>query len=66
MNRLACLRLTERCATILISVREEVADAGDQVGEELNEPIVRLVECVLLYFFSFHHSLFRFLIFLGE
>jgi abelson tyrosine-protein kinase 1 len=27
-------------------VREEVADAGDQVGEELKGPIAKLVECV--------------------
>lgn len=44
VNRSACLRLTERCATILYSVREEIADAGDQVGEELHHPIERLVE----------------------
>lgn len=41
---MACLRLTERCATILMSVREEIAEAGDQVGEELVYPIQRLVE----------------------
>ncbi|KAF8346243.1 hypothetical protein F5887DRAFT_884002, partial [Amanita rubescens] len=28
MNRTACLHLTERCADILISVREEIRDAG--------------------------------------
>ncbi|TFY60519.1 hypothetical protein EVJ58_g5101 [Rhodofomes roseus] len=44
VNRMACLRLTERCATILFSVREEIAEAGDQVGEELLYPIQRLVE----------------------
>ncbi|KAL6299815.1 hypothetical protein BKA93DRAFT_569950 [Sparassis latifolia] len=43
MNRLACLRLTERCATILLSVREEIAEAGDEVGQELFSPITRLV-----------------------
>ena len=46
MNRLACLRLTERCADILISVREEIAEAGDDVGEELRTPLAKLVECV--------------------
>ncbi|KAI8992697.1 hypothetical protein BD414DRAFT_481927 [Trametes punicea] len=44
INRLACLRLTERCATILISVREEIAEAGDEVGVELQAPVARLVE----------------------
>ncbi|KAF8890966.1 hypothetical protein BD779DRAFT_1515523 [Infundibulicybe gibba] len=44
MNRLACLRLTERCAEILLSVRQEVKDAGDSVGEELAAPIAKLVE----------------------
>ncbi|KAI9060336.1 hypothetical protein FKP32DRAFT_1656183 [Trametes sanguinea] len=44
INRLACLRLTERCATILISVREEIAEAGDEVGVELQAPVNRLVQ----------------------
>ncbi|KAI0364174.1 hypothetical protein BV20DRAFT_956762 [Pilatotrama ljubarskyi] len=43
INRLACLRLTERCATILMSVREEIAEAGDDVGVELQVPVNRLV-----------------------
>ncbi|KAG6855823.1 hypothetical protein H0H87_010489 [Tephrocybe sp. NHM501043] len=43
-NRLQCLRLTERCADILLSVREEVKEAGDEVGEELTGPIGKLVE----------------------
>ncbi len=46
MNRLASLRLTERCADILISVRDEIADAGYTVAEELHAPIAKLVECV--------------------
>lgn len=46
MNRLASLRLTERCADMLISVREEIADAGDDVVEELHGPIAKLNECV--------------------
>lgn len=41
---MACLRLTERCANILLSVREEIAEAGDKVGEELIYPIEHLVE----------------------
>jgi abelson tyrosine-protein kinase 1 len=44
MNRMACLRLTERCADVLWSVREEVRAAGDETGEELREPVARLVE----------------------
>ena len=40
INRLACLRLTERCATVLLSIREEIAEAGDEVGIELQPPLV--------------------------
>lgn len=53
MNRLASLRLTERCADILISVREEIADAGYTVAEELHAPIAKLVEA----FGEVHHFL---------
>jgi abelson tyrosine-protein kinase 1 len=45
MNRLASLRLTERCADILISVREEIIDAGYTIAEELHAPIAKLNEC---------------------
>jgi hypothetical protein len=45
MNRLASLRLTERCADTLISVREEIIDAGYAVAEELHAPIAKLNEC---------------------
>jgi hypothetical protein len=45
MNRLASLRLTERCADILISVREEIVDAGNTVADELHAPIAKLNEC---------------------
>ena len=44
MNLLSCLRLTARCADILISVREEIFDAGDVVGQELAAPIRKLEE----------------------
>lgn len=44
MNRLQCLRLTERCAEILLSVRQEVYDAGDEVGLELSVPYQKLLE----------------------
>ncbi|KAF8268212.1 kinase-like domain-containing protein, partial [Lactarius quietus] len=43
-NRLASLRLTERCADILISVRGEIADAGDTIADELLAPIEKLVK----------------------
>ncbi len=46
MNRTACLRLTERCADILISVREEIRDAGDVVGDDLAAPVNKLIEYV--------------------
>ncbi|KAF8957169.1 hypothetical protein BDZ97DRAFT_1707220 [Flammula alnicola] len=36
--------LTERCADILLSVREEIYEAGDQVGLELAAPISKLEE----------------------
>jgi len=44
MNSLGCLRLTERCADILISIRQEVNDGGDIVGQELEAPILKLEE----------------------
>jgi abelson tyrosine-protein kinase 1 len=43
-NRLSCLRLTERCATILYSVRSEIGVAGQDVTDILLEPVARLVE----------------------
>ena len=46
MNLLSCLRLTARCADILISVRKEIFDAGDIVGQELTVPIRKLEEYV--------------------
>ena len=47
MNRLGCLRLAERCADILISIRIEISDAGDVLGQELAAPIAKLEEYVL-------------------
>lgn len=44
MYRLACLRLTERCADILLSIRHEIQEAGGQVGDELAAPIAKLEE----------------------
>ena len=44
MNRMACLQLTERYADILMSVREEIREAGDALAEELTQPIDKLVQ----------------------
>ncbi|KAG7443780.1 uncharacterized protein BT62DRAFT_995815 [Guyanagaster necrorhizus] len=44
MNRLQCLRLTERCANILLSIRQEIHEAGDMVGTELSLPISKLTD----------------------
>ena len=44
MNRMACLRLTERCADVLLSIREEISEAGNAVGEELKHPLAKLEE----------------------
>ncbi|KAF8995912.1 hypothetical protein BDQ17DRAFT_1284877 [Cyathus striatus] len=41
-NRLACLRLAERCADILIAIRGEVYRAKDEVIEELRIPMLKL------------------------
>ena len=46
MNALSCLRLTARCADILISVRREIFDAGDVLEQELAAPIQKLEEYV--------------------
>ncbi|KAJ2913976.1 hypothetical protein MD484_g6442, partial [Candolleomyces efflorescens] len=42
VNFYRCLRLTERCADLLISIRDEVHEAGDTVGQELAAPIAKL------------------------
>ncbi|KAG6877504.1 hypothetical protein C0992_009829 [Termitomyces sp. T32_za158] len=38
------LQLVDRCADILLSVREKVKEAGDQVHEKLQVPIAKLTE----------------------
>lgn len=43
-NRLSCLRLTERCATILYTVRSEIDAAGTDVADVLREPVEKLLE----------------------
>jgi hypothetical protein len=57
-NRTQCLRLTERCATAIFSVRAEIADAerdmksqpgargDDGLVEEMRCPVGKLNECV--------------------
>ncbi|CCM04156.1 uncharacterized protein FIBRA_06318 [Fibroporia radiculosa] len=44
MNRAACLRLTDRSATILSAIYTEIIEAGGEVGEEMRNPILRLTE----------------------
>ena len=62
---MACLRLTERCADILLSIRDEIQDAGEHIGEELTMPIEKLVgyaslcfhnPCILISAKLIHHS----------
>ncbi|KAJ6521208.1 hypothetical protein DFH09DRAFT_223755 [Mycena vulgaris] len=44
MNRLACLRLAERSANLLLSIQQEVHETGDKVGKEMAKPMEKLVE----------------------
>ncbi|KAE9386441.1 kinase-like protein [Gymnopus androsaceus JB14] len=41
-NRLACLRLTARCADFLLAIYDEVHEQGDKVKVELDKPLKRL------------------------
>ncbi|KAF8634740.1 hypothetical protein AX15_000748 [Amanita polypyramis BW_CC] len=54
MNRTACLRLTERCAEILLSVREEINNGGDVIGDDLLAPISKLIESFSLVYNLIH------------
>ena len=65
-NRLACLRLTERCADILLSVREEIHNAGDKVGKELQWPLQKLTEFVCPEFSVLSQELIGVLINIGR
>ena len=58
MNRMACLRLTQRCADILICVRQEVQDAGGDVGDELKEPVNLLINSLRAFFLNFFSSIY--------
>lgn len=66
-NRLQCLRLTERCAMAIYSVRAEIADAerdmqsqqgqnGDVgvvgLAEEMEGPVRKLNECIEMVSFA--------------
>jgi hypothetical protein len=46
MNRTACLCLTERCADILIFIREEIKDAGDVIDNDPAAPISKYVRLI--------------------
>ncbi|TFY72145.1 hypothetical protein EVG20_g860, partial [Dentipellis fragilis] len=41
-NRAQCLRLTDRCADLLLSIEDELMNAGDDVRTELKAPLDRL------------------------
>ncbi|KAJ6456099.1 hypothetical protein C8R45DRAFT_581332 [Mycena sanguinolenta] len=41
-NRSACLRLTDRCATLLILIHDAVSASGDDVAHELQAPLEKL------------------------
>ncbi|KAK7457153.1 hypothetical protein VKT23_010453 [Stygiomarasmius scandens] len=43
-NRLACLRLSERCAEILLAIYEEIHSSGPVVVRELQQPLHHLQE----------------------
>ncbi|OAX38567.1 hypothetical protein K503DRAFT_816887 [Rhizopogon vinicolor AM-OR11-026] len=59
-NRIQCLRLTERCATAIFSVRAEIADAerdmqshghgDDGLAKEMEGPVGKLNECVRMVY----------------
>ncbi|KAJ7779612.1 hypothetical protein B0H16DRAFT_723142 [Mycena metata] len=41
-NRSSCLRVTERCADLLLAINEVIADSGDEVTQELQKPLERI------------------------
>ncbi|KAF7370280.1 Protein kinase domain-containing protein [Mycena sanguinolenta] len=41
-NRSACLRLTDRCATLLMLIHDAVSASGDAVAHELEAPLEKL------------------------
>ncbi|OCH88136.1 hypothetical protein OBBRIDRAFT_735019, partial [Obba rivulosa] len=42
-NRKECERLAQRCVAVMLSVRQEVKQSGDQVTQELQVPISELI-----------------------
>jgi hypothetical protein len=59
MNRMACLRLIERCADSLYSVRAEIADEDDTGAHELHDPIAKLVAAFAHVHELLHHQATR-------
>lgn len=45
-NRLACLRLVERSADILLNVREEIHGSGNVISDAMKTPMDKLVAYV--------------------
>ncbi|KZT23805.1 hypothetical protein NEOLEDRAFT_1042462, partial [Neolentinus lepideus HHB14362 ss-1] len=65
-NKVACFKLTERCADILLSIKAELDSAGVAVAGELSEPIEKLTDAfkkvqALLQRQSQRHLLLRYL-----
>ncbi|KAJ7471610.1 hypothetical protein B0H11DRAFT_1364697 [Mycena galericulata] len=52
-NRWACLRLTERCANMLLAIHETLLESGFQVAQELTPALNRIGRC----FWDFEHFL---------
>jgi hypothetical protein len=41
---MACLRIAEHCANLLLATLEEAHEAGDRVEEEMKQPLQKLIE----------------------
>jgi hypothetical protein len=52
MNQMACPQSTQRYVDILISVQQEVQDAGGETGDELKGPADKT--CQVGFFFVSH------------
>ncbi|KAA1471778.1 hypothetical protein DENSPDRAFT_135320 [Dentipellis sp. KUC8613] len=61
-NRAQCLRLTDRCADLLLSIEDELVKAGDDVRTELKQPLDRLEKSFKdVHSFLLKHARMRFL-----
>ncbi|TFY66265.1 hypothetical protein EVG20_g4825, partial [Dentipellis fragilis] len=61
-NRSQCLRLTERCADLLLSIEDELIKAGDDVRTELKAPLDQLEKSFQdVHGFLLKHARMRFL-----